>query len=116
MGHRSRGERGLVLNLQSQEPQFEPICLTSIDRADERTILRRVCLRNGLSSDSPVISTERSCFAGILFHEVTAFVHATYFHGESPASLRDAAKSAARDVSSEGEGSRDTSGATVDSM
>ena len=87
----------------------------SIDRTDERTILRIIV------SPSPrfalqVFSTERSCFAGIIFHEVVALVYAASFRGESAASFRDGAESAAIDVSSEGAGGRDSQGVAMDAM
>ena len=65
---------------------------------------------------SRAFSIKRSCFAGILFHKVVSFVHAASFRGESAASFRDGAESAAIDVCSEGAGSRDSKGVAVDSM
>lgn len=87
----------------------------SIDRTDERTILRLI-ISPGPRFVLQVLSTERSCFAGIIFHEVVSFVRAASFRGESAASFRDGAGSAATDVSSESKRSQNPAGVTVDAM
>ena len=104
-----------VFYSRGKERQFELIREKSIDRTDERTILRLI-VSPGPRFALQVLSTERFCFAGIFFHEVVSFVHAASFRGESAASFRDGAESAATDVSSEGKGSQHSAGVAVDSM
>ena len=104
-----------VFYSRGKDRQFELIREKSIDRTDERTILR-LCISPSPRFALQVFSTERSCFAGIIFHEVVSFVHAASFRGESAASFRDGAESAATDVSSEGKGSQHSAGVAVDSM